>query len=367
MQTLAVSDVVNVQIVMSPKAAATRDFGALLVLGSSPVIDLAERIRPYSSLEGVVSDFGTTAPEYAAANLFFSQSPQPAIMYAGRWAKTAVAALLKGAVLSAAQQEMVNFTAVATGGMKITLDGTAKTLSAIDLSGVTNLNGVASAVTAKLSAAGTCVWNATLSRFEINSSTTGATSTISYGEAPATGTDLSELMGLQAGRASVPVDGASAESLLDAVALLASQSSDWYGLLVADPALAEADVQAVAAFIEGSGQSRIFGYTTQNALALDPVSTTDIPSKLKASKFKRTFTQFSSVTPYAALVPQRHSLAGTQALRCNARLLLEFEGNSGVIALKVHGKSSPKLWRCGTRAATCSSITTTTRQSFRKG
>ena len=48
MQTLAVSDVVNVQIVMSPKAAATRNFGALLVLGSSPVIDVSEGLRPYA-------------------------------------------------------------------------------------------------------------------------------------------------------------------------------------------------------------------------------------------------------------------------------------------------------------------------------
>jgi len=322
MQTLAVSDVVNVQIVMSPKAAATRDFGALLVLGSSPVIDVTERIRQYSSLDGVVSDFGTSAPEYAAANLFFSQSPQPAIMFAGRWAKTATSALLKGAVLSATQQDIANFTAVTAGGMKITIDGTLKTLTAIDLSGVTNLNGVASAITAKLASAGVCVWDATLSRFEVTSSTTGATSTISYAEAPSSGVDVSALLGLVTGQASVPVSGAVAESLVDAVAALAGISNDWYGLLVADPALSEADVLAVSAFIEGSGQSRIFGYTTQNSLALDPTSTTDIVSKLKAANYKRTFDQFSSATPYAA------------ASMFGRAFTVNFQGNNTTITLK---------------------------------
>jgi hypothetical protein len=322
MQTLAVSDVVSVQVVMSPKAAATRDFGALLILGSSPVVDVNERIRQYSSLDGVVADFGTSAPEYLAANLYYSQSPQPETLFVGRWAKTATSALLKGGALSEAQQALSNFTAVTAGGMKITIDGTLKSLSAIDLSAVTNLNGVASAVTTKLGASGTCVWNAEFDRFEITSSTTGVTSTITYAEAPASGTDISALLGLVTGVASAPVNGVAAESLVDAVAEIAGISNAWYGLQVADATLSESDVLAVAAFIEGSGQSRIFGYTTQNALALDGTSTTDIVAKLKAANYKRTFVQFSSSSPYAAA-----SIFG-RAFTVN------FQGNNTTITMK---------------------------------
>jgi hypothetical protein len=298
MQTLAISDVVNVKIVMSPKAAATRNFGALLVLGSSPVIDVSEGLRPYAP-GGVESDFGTASPEFLASNFFFSQSPQPSIVYIGRWAKTATSALLKGAVLSTTQQAVANFTAVTAGGMKITIDGTPKTLSAIDLSGVTNLNGVASAITAKLASAATCIWNATQNRFEVTSATTGTTSTISYADVPVSGVDVSALLGLQTGQASAPVNGVTAETLVDAVARLAGMSNDWYGLLVADSALVEVDV-----------------------LALDPVSTTDIASKLKAANYKRTFTQFSSATPYAAA-----SIFG-RAFTVN------FQGNNTAITLK---------------------------------
>lgn len=97
--TLPVSEVVNVTIEMSPVAAALRNFGAMLVLGTSDVIDTDERLRTYSGVEGIAADFGTDAPEYQAAVTFFGQSPQPSQLVIGRWAKTATAGLLRGRML----------------------------------------------------------------------------------------------------------------------------------------------------------------------------------------------------------------------------------------------------------------------------
>lgn len=87
-QGLPVSNVVNVDVIMSPTAATGRNFGALLILGTSTVIPVSERIREYSSIEDIGTDFGTDAPEYAAATVFFSQSPKPTMVLIGRWAKT---------------------------------------------------------------------------------------------------------------------------------------------------------------------------------------------------------------------------------------------------------------------------------------
>lgn len=321
MPTLAVSDVVDVQIVMAPKAAATRDFGSLLILGSSNVIDTNERIRQYSSLDAVAADFGTTAPEYLAANLFFSQSPQPSLLYIGRWAETASSARLNGGALSSAQQAMSNFTSITTGSMKITVDGTVKTLSALNFSSAANLNAVAATITTALAGA-ICVWNANFSRFEITSPTTGATSTITYASSTGSGTDVSALLGLVTGVASAPANGIVAETLLACVTAVATQSAAWYGLQVADTSPTDADLLGVAAFIEGASPSRIFGITTQNALALDGTSTTDLAAKLKAANYKRTFDQFSSSSPYAAA-----SIFG-RAFTVN------FQGNNTTITLK---------------------------------
>lgn len=87
-QGLPVSNVVSVDIIMSPKAAGGRNFGSLLILGSSTIIPLAERIRLYSAAADIATDFGSTSEEYLAAVAFFSQSPAPTQVYVGRWAKT---------------------------------------------------------------------------------------------------------------------------------------------------------------------------------------------------------------------------------------------------------------------------------------
>ena len=87
-QGLPVSNVVNVDIIMSPSAATGRNFGSLLILGTSTIIPITERVRLYSSLDDIGNDFGASSPEYLAATPFFSQSPKPTQVYVGRWAKT---------------------------------------------------------------------------------------------------------------------------------------------------------------------------------------------------------------------------------------------------------------------------------------
>ncbi|WP_336792478.1 DUF3383 family protein [Pantoea anthophila] len=87
-QGLPVSNVVNVDVIMSPTAATGRNFGSLLILGTSTVIPVSERIRLYTSSEDIGVDFGEDSPEYEAALIYFSQSPRPSQVYIGRWAKT---------------------------------------------------------------------------------------------------------------------------------------------------------------------------------------------------------------------------------------------------------------------------------------
>ncbi|EDR7543737.1 DUF3383 domain-containing protein [Salmonella enterica subsp. enterica serovar Grumpensis] len=87
-QGLPVSGIVNVDVIIGPRAATGRNFGSLLILGASTVIPVKERLRPYSSKEDIGSDFGVDSPEYEAATVYFSQSPRPKEVYVGRWAKT---------------------------------------------------------------------------------------------------------------------------------------------------------------------------------------------------------------------------------------------------------------------------------------
>lgn len=320
-QGLPVSNIVNVTVSMAARAAQSRNYGALLVVGASDVIDAHERMRVYSGISGVAADFGVDAPEYKAASLYYQQSPQPVDLYIGRWVKTEAAAKLRGAILTANQQAMSNFTVVTDGAMSIVLDGKESLITEIDLSAETNLNGVAGRIQDAL-VGSTVEWDATSGRFSVRSITTGAGSAVGYADAAPEGTDLSSLLGLTESAGATPIAGQASETIEQCVSALSSHSTDWYGLVIADSGLSDEDVLAVAAVIEADGVSRIYGHTTQATSALDADVTTDILSQLKAAKYARTFSHYSSASPYAAA-----SLFG-RAFTVN------FNGNNTTITLK---------------------------------
>lgn len=211
-QGLNVSDVINVTVNLSPTAAVFENFGAFLAIGSSNVISTGERIREYTSLTGVEEDFGSVAPEYLAADLFFSQNPQPSFMYVGRWAQTATPGELDGGVLSPTQQLITNFTAVSSGSMFIYIDNVAISLTGVSFTTALNLNGVASLLQTALQsvAAGTTVvWDAEEQYFVIQSGTTGVTSTVSYAAPPTASGWVNFAANPTAGSSSIVIDGTS--------------------------------------------------------------------------------------------------------------------------------------------------------------
>ncbi|MGU3521581.1 DUF3383 family protein [Enterobacteriaceae bacterium C23F] len=187
---LPLNRVANTTVTLSAKAAQGRNFGSMLILGNSDVIPINERLREYSAPEDIGDDFGVDSEEYAAANIWFSQSPQPTLLYVGRWVETLTSA-----------------------------------------------------------------------------------------------------------------ESGSTETLLEAVNTLLDYNS-WYGLHLAIPEADypdDADLIAVSAAIEAATVSRILAITSADTDVMDASVDTDLASKLKAAKYSRTFSQYSSTSKYAAL------------------------------------------------------------------
>lgn len=187
---LPLNRITNVTVTLSARAAQGRNFGSMLILGDSTIIPIAERLRAYSAADDIGDDFGVDSEEYNAAVIWFSQQPQPTLVYVGRWVKT-----------------------------------------------------------------------------------------------------------LETGEAGT------VETVLQAVNSLMDYNS-WYGLHLAVPEAdypSDADIISVAAAVEASTVSRIFGITTNEATILDAATATDLASKLKAAKYSRTFIQYSTSSRYAAL------------------------------------------------------------------
>jgi len=318
---LPISRLIHVSVNLTPAGASTQDISTLLILGSSTVIDTFERIRTYSDIAAIASDFGTSAPEYAAAVLWFQQVPQPSQLSIGRWVNAAASGGLRCAPLASADQAIASWQAITTGSFKVAVNGAAAAdITGLNFSAAANLNAVAAIIDTAL-AGGTVVWNATYARFEFSCTATGATSAISFLQAAATGVDISnKLAGRSTSSGAYVFQGQAAETALAATTLYElNYGQHWYALTIL--AAVDADHLAVAPFIEATNTKHIYGITTQEAGVLVPSDTTNIAYLMKQLAYLRTFTQFSSSNAYAVV----------SAL---ARLLtVDYNGNSTTITL----------------------------------
>jgi hypothetical protein len=303
MQGLSVSRVVDVEVVFAPVAAPAQRFDTLLIMGDSPVIDTGEALREYNQIAEVAGDFGTTAPEYYGAALFFSQIPQPSTLFIGRYARTPTKARLLGGPLAGTEQLLAHWTSIANGGFTIAVDGGAATqVTGISLSSVTNLNGVASAIQTAIRAGGAAFTNASFiwngQAFQLESGTTGTTSAVSFLSAPSGGgQDLSAQLKMTSALAERNAPGAASETPVASLARVDGRG--WYAAtFCASTMPSDAELLACCGYIEATGDKHTFGITTPAAIALDPLNTSDIASQAQLANFIRTTIQYS-LSPYA--------------------------------------------------------------------
>lgn len=296
---LPVSSLVSVSVNLASAPAQAQSLSNLLIMGSSDIIDTFQRLRTYSTLGSVATDFGNTAPEYLAAAEWFGQSPQPGNCLIGRWAATATSGRLQGGVVSIANQLMTAWTSITSGGFAVTINGVLQTVTLLNFSAQTNLNGVASVITAGLAGA-TCTWNSSYQSFLIKTTATGATATISFLTSAGV-TDISTMLAMRStSSGAYVVGGAALESALTAVTAIDAQyGQQFYGVFVCGAV--DADHLAIAAYIEGANTKHAYGVNHQEGGVLVSTDTSNISYQLKALGYRKTLTQYSSSSLYAVV------------------------------------------------------------------
>jgi hypothetical protein len=321
MQGLAVSRVVNVTVSFAPIATPLVNFDTLLIMGDSDVIDTGEVMREYNLMSDVARDFGTTAPEYQAALLYFSQLPPPATLFIGRWANTATKGSLVGGFLSNQQKLLTNWTAITNGGFTIAVDaGTATAVTGLSFAGVTNLNGVASIITTALASKNaSCVWNG--QQFIIRSNTTGIVSAVSPLTAPGGAfTDISAQLLMTAALMERTVTGILIETPV--ASLVRVDGRGWYACMFAGSRdLTDAEHIACAAYIEAA-EMHLYGVTSSSSNIVDPMTTADLASQLMLAEYFKTVGQWSTNNKYAI------------ASFFGRAFTVDFEGSNTTITMK---------------------------------
>lgn len=346
--SLPVSRVVAVSVQLTPAGAQAQSLSNLLLMGTSTVIDTTELYRRYGSLEAVADDFGLMAPEYLAAQKWFSQTPQPTELIIARWVNTASKGGLRGGTLSSSQQAMTVWNAITTGSFKIAKDGAPGTdITGLDFSGAANLNAVAALIQAALTGI-TCKWNSTYQRFEFESSTTGATSAVGFLAAAASGTNISAALGCTAAFSGAYLyTGQAAVTAVEGVQLMDSTlGQQWYGVNIPgylpDAGANTTGLLAVAAYIEGTNTKHVLGITTQEAGAISSVVTTDICYLLEQLGYKRTMSQYSSSDPNA-IVSAMARIMTTNYDGSNTVITLKFKQEPGVVAESLNSSQAAAL------------------------
>lgn len=306
---LSISDLINVTVSFTPLPSPAVSVNSMLIIGSSDVIDTIQRMRTYTTLREVAVDFATTSPEYLAADLWFSQDPQPALLYIGRWARSATHGALVGDRITPTNQLISSWTSISDGSFNVTFDqATVVSVSNLNFDGQTNLNGVAAIIQDALfsadvpaPASSTVVWDSTFQRFIMRSGTTGTTSSVSFMSELGSGTDIAVKLAMRSiDTGAYVADGVASETALGAVEKMDDLfGATWYAVSLLGGI--DADYLDIAAYIEADNPHHFQVITTAESAVVSSVDTTSLAYVLKQAGYNRTTIQYSSTTPYAAV------------------------------------------------------------------
>jgi hypothetical protein len=289
-QTQPLSNIVDVAVTVSPTSPATPTFNAGLIVGNSgviPTIGANSRVRQYSSLSAMLTDgFTANSPEYIAAQLYFSQSPAPTVLYVGAQDPSALATIAVDATEGTAYVVGDILTIVQAGAS----GGTVK-VTAI------GANGAATAVQLLTQGTGYSVATALV--------TTGGTGAGALIDVSAIG-----------------------ETPLQAVTACRIASAAWYCVMVCGAV--KADHVAIGSYVQAAAPQCVYLYSTSDADALAGASTS-VFGELQTLSINRAFGLYSTTqgggypsNAYAAAAVMGYAMGANTGL-ANSQFTLKFK------------------------------------------
>lgn len=200
------------------------------VLTKNSLIPTGQMAIRFASATAVAEYFGATSDEYKFAAQYFTgfnnQQKGISALVISRRIDVAAAAFVKGGEVTAT---LAQFKAVTAGAFKIIVGGTEKAVSGVDLSACTSLSDVATAVATAITGV-TGAYSSITGGFIFTTTATGATASISVASAPASGTDLSEMLALTTDAGAVVSAGSDALSAAENMNAIAGVTRNWVGL-----------------------------------------------------------------------------------------------------------------------------------------
>ena len=117
MTTLPISDIVEIDTIISPVAPPTQERRTLFLTRDASVLDAggSAKIKQYGNFNELSRDFDSGSAPYAMGQIYFAQTPFPRELAVGRWAETAQVSQIRGGAPAAVQTRLQATTGIPTG------------------------------------------------------------------------------------------------------------------------------------------------------------------------------------------------------------------------------------------------------------
>lgn len=237
-----------------------------------------DRVRYYSDFDSAIKDTGATTNDtlYWALNAFFSNSEHPNMVAVGRVFNDPVSATLMGGTSVLLNETLKS---VVDGSLTLFVDGSKLEMTGMDFSSVSEFDDVLDILNAKTN--NKCVFTGSLdNELVCTSSTSGDSSTISFPEISAEGTDVAELLGLTTSTGASKYDGYTPAGLVSECQLIARASENnghkIFGWCLDSKYRDTSDAQEVAAWVMSDVWHKFGVFCTNLKTAYDTSDTTNI-------------------------------------------------------------------------------------------
>lgn len=273
-----------------------------LLLTTNALIPLTSRAIPFPNADSVGEYFGMASDEYNFATRYFlgydNSFKKPSNLIIAPRVISAVPGWLRGSKNTAT---LATLQSVTDGAMNIDVDGTTVAIDSINLSSVTSFSDVAAKLATAFNSAANVTYSSFTGAFQITSETIGATSSVGYASAGASGTDLSTLLSLTQAAGAVISPGADAETVAENFALIKAQSNNWVTFTTLyEPDAAE--TLALAQWATAQGVDYLYVPWNAGVALTDTNDNTSIADVLKEANVAATAGVYDSTTDTAAFV-----------------------------------------------------------------
>lgn len=281
-------------------------------------------VQPFPTALSVSNWFGAGSPEAQIANVYFlgfdNSNIKPGAIYFAQYPVASVSAYLRGGSLAS-----VTLTQLKTfsGVLSLTVDGTLKTSTTINLSSATSFSNAATLIAAGFTGGPTVTYDSLRQAFVLTSTTTGVSSTITV----ASGSLAANLM-LTTATGAVTSQGAIASVQATFMNAVTQITQNWATFMtVWEPVLA--DKLAFAVWVNAQNDRYTYVCWDSDVTAIQSGNTTSFGPLCIAAAYDGVVPVYPSAQKAAFICGMAASIDFTQL---NGRITFAYKGQSGLIA-----------------------------------